>query len=289
MVVGVTGASGFVGSALVRTLAETGCSVVAFARKPTGEGIPNVSHRAYELAEVPALATLSGVDVVVHSAFARFDARHRNAFEVNVNGTLALFEVARSVGTRFVFISSLSAVPHARSSYGRHKLALERRLLDEGADVVRPGLVVGDGGVLRVMYETMRRFHVTVLVDGGQQPVQVIGRRDLALAVRALVAQPRAGAPTTIAGASPITARRLALDVRRRFRLVAPVVSLPFSLTYPLVAGAEAVGIQAPLSAENLLGLQASVVQPVSDIEQTLGVRMRTWDELVAELAFAGK
>lgn len=281
--VAVTGASGFVGSAVVRELAESGQSVVGLVRWPQ----TSTSYRKYDLSASLDEALLTGVDSIVHCAFVRADRGNRNAFEINVKGTLKLFERAVLQGIRFIFVSSLSAVPGARSRYGQHKLLLERLLLERGACIVRPGLVVGDGGLVRSLYDAMRRLRLIPLIDGGRQPVQCVGQRDLAAVIRLLVERRSPPASVTVAAEVPVTARRMALDLRDRFALKALPLSLPYPVMFPLVSGAEAIGLRPPISRENLLGLRSAVLQPVTDVPTTFGFTLKSWGELLSHLNFS--
>lgn len=128
MKVAVTGAHGFVGLNVVRTLAESGETVYAIGRRPPDSWVTRylepvaalVQHRRADLAERGQLAqALAGdeVDAVVHAAVVTATTpqveRDESAWIVTVNtlGTLEALELAREKGSRrFVYISSPSAI-----------------------------------------------------------------------------------------------------------------------------------------------------------------------------------
>ncbi|NLG56525.1 MAG: NAD-dependent epimerase/dehydratase family protein [Rhodococcus sp.] len=117
----VTGASGFLGGALVRRLVSDGeHEVFALVRQTSNltdlrdAGVINAITLVYgNLADAKSLkGAVHGMDAVVHSA-ARVDERGtREQFVAeNVDATVHLLEAARAAGvTRFVHISSPSAV-----------------------------------------------------------------------------------------------------------------------------------------------------------------------------------
>lgn len=115
----VTGASGFLGGALVRRLVREGEHEVAVLVRPSsdlrdlGPAAAEVRRVTGDLADPGSLAAATaGVDVVVHSA-ARVDERgtRRQFVTENVRATEALLTAARRDGARrFVFVSSPSAV-----------------------------------------------------------------------------------------------------------------------------------------------------------------------------------
>jgi len=107
----VTGATGFVGSALVSVLAGQCCEVRPIARSVAGAGGVAVGDIG---PQTQWSAALVGVDCVVHAA-ARVHMMAESAAdplaeyrEVNVEGTLNLGRQAAEAGVRrFVFLSSV--------------------------------------------------------------------------------------------------------------------------------------------------------------------------------------
>lgn len=179
----LTGASGFIGSALLERLLADGQSVTGTARKKlvfpfdlviVGEIGP----------ETRWLDVVKGHQTVVHTA-ARVHVMHDSASDplsefrrVNVEGTLNLARQAAAAGVRrFVFISSIKVngeetapgqlfrdddLPHPLDPYGLSKQEAEeglRQLAQEsGMEVVivRPPLVYGPG--VKANFETMMRW-----------------------------------------------------------------------------------------------------------------------------------
>lgn len=177
----VTGASGFVGSQLVSFLAARGWNVVGSVRDPERfETCENVRYVAHDLYKTFDAAMFEGVDYLVHTAYVKLDRAHKDAFEVNVRGTERLLAAAREYGVKkSIFMSSMSAHEGAVSIYGRQKLAIETMLDDSNDVILRCGLIIGNGGIVQQMAKFMRTKRMVPLVDGGTQPLQIIGIHNL--------------------------------------------------------------------------------------------------------------
>jgi len=286
MNVAITGARGFLGRDIVRTLRAAGHVATGLVRQSRRGDDPSHGDRPYDLSELPSPMLLDGIDAVVHCAFAPAGPQHPDAYAVNVDGTMRLFALAAEHGVPFLFISSFSAIPEARSVYGRQKYELETRLSSRGACIVRPGLVVGNGGLVRDLVSMMRARHVLPLVDGGLQPVQCIWLADIAAIVVALVERRCPARTISVATAPPLTSRELACDIRSALRIRAATVSIPYRVAYAAARLLEAVGLRSPLAAESLLGLRTSRIQPVDDV-RSLGVSLMPWGDQCASLRIA--
>lgn len=182
----VTGASGFVGGALLRRLAEEPDVEVVAGVREQGPASPHCEQLVLGNLEDLLIGPqqLQGVSVIVHTA-ARVHVMHERSSDplsefrrVNVEGTLALARMAAEAGVRrFVFLSSIkvngeSSLPGApfraddppcpQDPYGLSKLEAERglqRIADEtGLEVVivRPPLVYGPG--VRANFLSMMRW-----------------------------------------------------------------------------------------------------------------------------------
>jgi nucleoside-diphosphate-sugar epimerase len=279
-IVAITGASGFIGSELVRSFNDHGWAVVALVRNPATVVAPGVTAVAYRLDLQVRKDSLAGVDTLVHAALDKRDP------QLNLDGTRRLITAAAAAGVRRrILLSSLSARAGTVSGYGRYKLDSER-LLDAERDVaIRAGLVIGMGGLVGRTVTCMRRCHVLPLVDGGLQPVQIVGIRDLAETVV------RLADPTSVMCGTFSIAEPRVRSVRSVYRTIARalgirVIQVPVPSQLALVASrlADLFALPFPLTQDNLHGLRAArAVDTAADLRQ-LGITLRPLEELAYEL-----
>ncbi len=144
--IAITGATGFVGQAVIAAAGAQGLPVRALARReqPAQAGVQWVSGA---LDDADALNKLcDGAGAVLHIAGA-VNVPTRAAFAAaNIAGTEAIVGAARAAGVnRFVHVSSLAAREPALSNYGWSKAEGERVAREEaaGAIIVRPPGVYG--------------------------------------------------------------------------------------------------------------------------------------------------
>jgi len=184
----VTGATGFVGSHLIRMARERGHSVRALTRawKPPEDGI----HWVEGTLERPdsLLKLCRGSDAVIHIAGA-INAPDRAAFEaVNAGGTANIVDAARAAGVRrFIHISSLSAREPQLSNYGWSKAKSERIVAASGLDwtIIRPPAIYGPGD--RETFELFRMARRGIVALPPRGRFSVIHVADLCRLILAVI------------------------------------------------------------------------------------------------------
>jgi nucleoside-diphosphate-sugar epimerase len=273
--IGITGASGFLGRALAERFLRDGFAVVAYVRDPARALPTGAVPRPYELGAEP---DLDGVDALVHCAYAARAALGAETVRRNVEGTLRLARAAAARGIRFVFVSSVNAAGAVRSAYAEQKRAIEAGLPAE-ALVLRPGLIVGEGGAFASLAR-IARLPAVPLVGGGRL-VQVVTVEDVYGALRTALGANLSGVHGVVAE-PPVPLRRLVAACARRGT---PLLPVPFGLAYALAAAAERLGVRLPVTTENLRGLGGTRAHPPSAALTALGWRPRGAEAVLAELA----
>jgi farnesol dehydrogenase len=158
----VTGGTGYLGAAIVRTLASRGYSVTAFARHassaPRAPGVDPVDGDIRDRSALERAAR--GADAICHSAalVSVWRPRRQDFDDVNVGGLENVLSIARALNLpRVVYTSSFlarppqgSTEPISANDYQRTKVLADRvasRAIAEGVPIIcmYPGVVYGPG------------------------------------------------------------------------------------------------------------------------------------------------
>lgn len=277
----VSGANGFIGSALCTYFAAQGHRVIGMVRKPTG----NAESRVFDLYEKTIPANLfDGVDVFIHAAYVKQTGKE-DTYTINVDGSLRLFDAATIAGVKqLVFISSLAAHAHALSVYGRQKFAIEQQAAARGYTVIRPGLVLGHGGLFASLSAHLEKSNKIPLVGGGSQPLQTVHIDDLVKAVAAAVTQNSKGV-FTVAETPAIAYRRFYELLCAQKKTKPFFIPVPYWVMKTAIAVANSIGIKLPVNKDNVLGLQAMQFDDPQQSIESLGIRVRSAEQSLRDLA----
>jgi nucleoside-diphosphate-sugar epimerase len=257
-VVAITGVTGFVGRHLAHTFVEAGWQVIGLCRRADEQpAADSISFRHFDLSDESfGNLDLHGVDVLIHCAVEPYRSRGRHSQSPNVEGSRHLFDVAHASGVkRRVFISSIAARDGTSSPYGGDKLAIEN-LLDAGRDlIIRPGLVIGDGGIFRSLYLSTRKYRMAPVFLGGLQPVYTIGMEDLGRALRDIIERDKVGT-FVCAARDPVTTRSLYTQIGRKAGVEVHLIPLPYRPTLWMLETIESLGFALPISSSSLKGVR---------------------------------
>ena len=199
----VTGATGFVGSRLVRALMERGDTVTCLVRSRSkaerlfGKQMPQIVEGDL-WAQSQIKEGCRDVDVVYHSAALTTAINRREFFSINVDATSRVLDAVQEVApnlSRFVYMSSLAAAgpsssgkpryeddPHRPvSNYGESKLGGEKEVRGSGVPwtIMRPSAVYGPGDAAFLKTFKIARWGVFPVMGRASQELSMIHVDDL--------------------------------------------------------------------------------------------------------------
>ena len=154
-VIALTGATGFIGTALVKRLVSAGYHVRALSRRTSSDERaqdPAIRWIQGRLDDPESLRQLlSGTDTVIHAAGVVRGSEWRQFKKVNTDGVARMVQAVEQMhpSPRFLLISSLAAREPKLSHYAASKRQGEEVLQSEGGGlewtILRPSAVYGPG------------------------------------------------------------------------------------------------------------------------------------------------
>jgi uncharacterized protein YbjT (DUF2867 family) len=290
----VTGAYGFIGSAVTARLVAAQHEVVGLGRNPARAAarLPAVRWISLDIAKAKRtedwLPHIAGMDAVVSCAGVLQDGAGDDVRAVHVDGTLALFEACKRTGVRRVVHISAIGV-ETDTPFAKTKREADEALMKSGLDwiVLRPSIVVGRnvyGGTALIRALASLPLLPLGPRDPILQPVQV---GELAEAV-AYFLRPEAPVRNLleVAGPERIALSEMIAQYRRWLGYrPAKVIRVPASLeTLPFRLGdfAGLLGWRPPLRTTALRQLQRDVVGDHKGWTSVTGIQATALAEALA-------
>jgi uncharacterized protein YbjT (DUF2867 family) len=287
----LTGASGLVGSALLRRLVAAGHPVRCLVRDPRRLGAERVRVQIAlgELSDPPSFRNaLRGVKTVVHLAASIRDQRSGSIEELNGIATWRMVEAAERAGVEhFVFFSALSATPHDRTRFLRSKALAEEvvRAARMPRTIFAPSVVYGPGDRWVTIVERFGLLPVAPMSGRGRAAFQPIWAEDVADCVMAALGRepPPDGRRHELAGPETLTHEAMVRTVLRAVGRDRPLLKVPTPVTSRGLRALEALmGSRAfaVWDEAELLEVSMTSRRGTTDAE-ALGVRPRAMGEVL--------
>jgi nucleoside-diphosphate-sugar epimerase len=225
----VTGIRGFIGRSINSYLSNLGHDVLGCSH--SGVPLSRLSKGqtkvfSYGFDQTPVDDWFRDCDSVIHCAY----DPSPGSLDRNVMGTGKLLRAAIRAGVPHqIFLSSHSARDQARSDYGEHKRIIEQDFLAHGLLVIRPGMVIGNGGIFKENVKNILSAPVLVLPSPSAVPVFVLPIADLLKCISKLLMSKTVGELNLYSPPpeSMLSFVELVLEATHTSR---PVVPIPLSI-----------------------------------------------------------
>ncbi len=237
----VVGANGFLGRSLVKLLQSIECTYISTSSKPSSD--QELRFNFFN----PDFAALVNwkPDLVICCAHV-FDSPITNE---DVYRSLRA-ELGPNV--RFIYISSFSAATNVLSDYAQSKIACEKVFMDQ--IILRPGLIIGAGGLFAQMCHKIKNAWLVPLIDGGRDRVFWIAVEDLLTQIRGLLSH-KGPYLAHCLGPRPHTLKEIVNFIRLGSRH-ALFISIPSALLLKIIFVAEVLKLKLPIKRDNVEGLK---------------------------------
>lgn len=252
----ITAVSGFLGSNLAMGLAKVNHCIIGTVRNASKTPSElNIEFAQYTLGDTLDNDLLGKQDVVIHCAH-DFTDDSEAAFRLNVEGTQLLYQQAEDAGViQQIFISSYSAHQSASSDYGKIKYQIEQFFLFKNQTIVRPGLVIGNGGLFLRNLKKILSIPVIPLMDKGQETIAVIGIDDFVAAVLVLVNDSIAG-EFNLFNPELVSMKKFIRKINQLGKHKSLYINIPSSLAINTLIFLNKLGVKLPVNIENIKGLK---------------------------------
>src|SRR5436190_10683078 len=233
----LTGATGVVGSALLRRLTANGESVRCLVRDPRRLGAERVRVQIAlgDLADPQSFRhALRGVNAVVHLAASTRDQPRGSIEELNGVATWRMVQAAERANVeRFVFFSVMGASTRSRARFFRAKALAERAVVGSGLEhtVFAPSIIYSPGDPWMRLLERMSLLPVMPVSGSGRAAYQPVWADDVADCVVSALSSAEDGRDRfELAGPDTLTYDAIVQLALRSFGRRRPLVHVPLAL-----------------------------------------------------------
>jgi NADH dehydrogenase len=195
----VTGATGFVGRAVVAELLQRGYQVVALARRQESQASePGLVRVAADVLGEGWQRWAEGCQAIIHLVgIIRPRPKEGVTFQgAHVEATARVIQVCQKQGIgRLLHMSAVGANPQASTPYHRTKGEAEQLVMASGLawTIFRPSVIFGPGdGFTTTLAGVIRRFPVVPIFGDGSYPLQPVAVEEVAEAFALSLDNPRA-------------------------------------------------------------------------------------------------
>lgn len=273
----ITGATGFVGRALVSKLDPARYQNIFCLSRTGANGVFARDERIRmikgDLREPESYAgALASRPTVVHLAAVTGKASAEEYFEINTHGTKRLIEQCERSGVEnFLYVSTI-AVKY--TNVDRYHYAQSKKLAEQAVKesrlrylIVRPTIVIGPGGGPWRPLSKLARGPLVALPGDGQARMQPIALEDLVACLRTILAENLfTNEVIELGGPEALTCERFLRRIHVRYRGKEPaVLRLPLKPIIAVLSVLERIfSNAAPVSAGQLTAFwQDSTAEPV--------------------------
>jgi len=277
----VTGATGFVGSHLLRRMRSAGLPVRAMVRdseKTQGLrelGVEIVVGDFSDKASLMSAAT--GVERVVHLVGIIQESPGATFQSVHVEGTKNLVAALKQAGVRhLVYQSALGARAQSPSRYHQTKWEAEELVRNSGIPytIVRPSLIYGPGDQFTLrLVDMIRRSPVLPIIGSGSSKVQPLYIDDeVSCLIKTISSDAYLNEICEIGGPDQLTYEEVSRAIARALGAQRSVLHMPIFFMKPMVRAMEAMLVKPFLTTDQLIMLQEDNVCSMKDIRDAFEI-----------------
>jgi len=242
----VTGATGYIGSAICDALRAHGHDIIALVRSPEKKAAAEARGLETQTGDLTATASLkqaaAGVDGVIHAAF----AGGPEAGAIDRAAVTTLLDALAGSNKLFIYTSGIWVYGDTRGAIAGEvamlrplplvawrppveEMVLEARWRGVASAVIRPGMVFGrGGGFVGAMFRQARAEGKVQIAGAGENHWSNVHVDDLAELYASIAAEPAPGELFVACAGTPQPVRKIALAVTKACGIEGKIEAVPF-------------------------------------------------------------
>lgn len=238
--IAITGATGFIGKNLVKSLADDGREITVLVRNNrkinSFKGLDIVIKKGDLLDKESLKSFVQGNRYLIHLASVISSRNQGDYSRVNVEGMKNIVETSQTLGIKkFIYISSIDAQISPDSLYGSTKAAAEKILEKSSLDyvILRPSVIYGeyDTRNIMTMIKAARRLPFFPMIGDGSYKRQPLFVGDIIWAIkRVLDAEKTASKKYNIGGPDVLSLNEIVGIILKLIKKRKAVIHFPVGL-----------------------------------------------------------
>lgn len=259
----ITGVNGFIANNLAKYWQKTGCEVYGTSSKELKNShcVDTFNLKIGDKLNIDSI----DFDWIIHCVYDK-----NLSSEENTNATISWANELKNRGVqKQLFISSISAICENLSEYAIIKRKTEQWFLGNNMYVVRPGLVVGSGGLFQQMINKVKTFPIIPMIHGGKIKTKLIGINDLIDEIYNIIISLPSNKELNIFYPNDIFLKELLEEISRYYNKQRIFISIPYFLMFYLARTLEILNINIGITSQNVKGLLSNEI----DIKSCINYR----------------
>lgn len=261
----ITGVNGFIGSNLAKYFKNIDHKVYG----TTSKFFSNVDCiQTFNLNSDFLKVNKIHFDWIIHCAYDK-----ALSSQDNINSVILFADELQKNGARNqIFISSARAKNNSPTKYALIKFEIESWFLHNGYNVIRPGLVVGEGGMFHEISKIVKKFSIIPVVANGNQEIRLIGIYDLMSEINNAINDSSLRKDLNVFYNEIFFLNSLLISLGNFYNKKIRLIKIPYKIIFYFLKVLEILPINFVFNSQNLDGLLSKKTDLNSDLNYTKNI-----------------
>ena len=282
----ITGASGFVGSHLVKALSGDESISKIFVLYRNEEQIaflPKVDPVIGDLNKLPEINCDASIDIFIHLAGYFKNESKKLCESINLQGTKNAISFCRNNGIKkILFYSTINVDLKSKGLYATTKLMAEEEVKKSGLEymIVRPALIYeGDKGSLGRIMGYVEKLPLVPVFGSGKAKEQPIHINELIDLTVAMIKDFKPGTTLYAAGKDAMTFKEMVQIIARTMNKKGRVLPIPAKPVHAVLKLFEKAGIHRGISSEQVAHMSEDLVADMNETLKLYQIELKPFEE----------